>query len=334
MRLLTLLSILTPLVWTASLDHDLNSEWEEFKSYHKKQYSPAEEAVRRTVWEENLKRIAIHNLEASMGKHTYTLGMNAYGDMGHEEFLQNISAGCLMKFDGVETETETDSARFLPSDFIQVPQNVDWRKKQVVTRIKNQGHCGSCWAFSTTGSVEGQYARKYGKLVELSEQQLVDCSTQNNGCNGGMPDRAFSYIRQNRGIDSEVSYPYEGREGPCRFKRRKVVAKVVSHANIQWGDETALTKAIASVGPISVAIDASDPNLHLYHSGVFYSDSCSSTRINHAVLAVGYGTQAGHDFYIVKNSWGETWGDKGYILMTRNRDNNCGIATAASFPIL
>jgi len=313
------------------LDSDLDSEWQAYKSYHTKKYSSSEESLRRLIWEENLKRVALHNLEAAMGKHTYTLAMNEFADLSGEEFAKIVLGSCV-----IPKRNSTGAATFLKSPFITVPTAVDWRDKNLVTPIKDQKQCGSCWAFSTTGSLEGQHSKKTGKLVSLSEQQLVDCSGKfgNYGCMGGLMDNAFRYIKANGGIDTEASYPYEARDGHCRFKPADIGATVAGYTDIPEGDEAALTQAIATVGPISVAIDASHFSFQLYHTGVYYEKRCSSTRLDHGVLAVGYGTEDGQDFYWVKNSWGVSWGQKGYIKMARNRHNNCGIATQSSYPLV
>jgi len=212
---------------------------------------------------------------------------------------------------------------------------VDWVSKGAVTGIKNQGQCGSCWSFSTTGSVEGAHFLSTGKLVSLSEQNLVDCSTSegNDGCNGGLMDYAFQYIIKNHGIDTEASYSYTA-TGPnaCHFKAADVGATITSYTDVASGNEAALATAVDKQ-PVSVAIDASHTSFQLYSSGVYYEPSCSTSQLDHGVLAVGYGTDGSSDFWYVKNSWGTSWGIKGYIWMSRNRNNNCGIATAASYPI-
>jgi cathepsin L len=147
-------------------------------------------------------------------------------------------------------------------------------------------------------------------------------------------DQAFQYIKVNNGIDSEDSYPYEARDDSCRFKQANIVATDSGFKDIKQADENDLQNAIATVGPISVAIDASRPSFHFYSSGVYYDAQCSSQYLDHGVLAVGYGSDNGNQFYIVKNSWGTGWGSQGFIMMSRNKSNNCGIATAASYPLV
>jgi cathepsin L len=253
--------------------------------------------------------------------------MNKFGDLTSEEF----SALYLGSVRNVSDDEYENAFTYDPS--VKVGDAVDWRSKGAVTGVKNQGQCGSCWAFSTTGSTEGAWKIKKGSLVSLSEQNLVDCSKSNHGCNGGFMDTAFQYIIQNKGIDTEASYKYTARGGTCRYSSSNIGATLSSFKDVSKGSESALAQAISSIGPVSVAIDASQSSFQFYHSGVYYEKSCSSSRLDHGVLAVGYGTQ-GSDYYIVKNSWGDSWGMQGYILMSRNKQNNCGIATAASYPIV
>jgi cathepsin L len=299
--------------------------WHLWKATHGKAYqSYGEERVRYAIWQDNMRRITEHN---AAGEHTYTLKINKFGDMTGTEFAASL--GLPVNFN------QTKGSTYLAPSNTAAPDTVDWRDKGYVTPVKNQAQCGSCWAFSTTGSLEGQYFKKSGKLVSLSEQQLVDCSKKfgNMGCNGGLMDNAFKYIKQ-YGIESEADYPYKGKNGHCAYDASKIVTKVTGFTDIPEGDEDALKSAIATQGPISVAIDASHMSFQFYHTGVYNERRCSSTRLDHGVLAVGYGTLDGKDYWLVKNSWGPTWGLKGYIMMTRNKKNQCGIASAASYPLL
>ncbi|XP_047467561.1 cathepsin L.1 [Mugil cephalus] len=300
------------------------------RSYH----SPAEEAHRRQIWLNNRKLVLVHNMLADEGIKSYRLGMTYFADMENEEYKQQISMGCLNSFNA--SQPRRGSAFFRLAEVADLPNSVDWRDKGYVTGVKDQKECGSCWAFSTTGSLEGQTFKKTGKLVSLSEQQLVDCSKKygNMGCGGGLMDQAFQYIQANGGIDTEESYPYEAQDGPCRYNPATSAAQCTGYVDVTQGDEDALKEAVATIGPISVAIDASHSSFQLYESGVYDEPECSSSELDHGVLAVGYGSDNGNDYWLVKNSWGVGWGDKGYIKMTRNKSNQCGIATAASYPLV
>ncbi|XP_017288596.1 procathepsin L [Kryptolebias marmoratus] len=310
-----------------SLDPQLDQHWDQWKSWHQRKYHEKEEGWRRMVWEKNLKMIELHNLEHSMGKHSYRLGMNHFGDMTNEEFRQ------IMNGFKPSADRKTRASLFMRPNFLKVPDSVDWRSEGYVTPVKNQGSCGSCWAFSATGALEGQLFRKTGKLVSLSEQNLVDCSKPqgNHGCGGGWMDLAFQYIKDNNGLDSEASYPYKGTDQTCHYSSATRAVNVTGFVDISKGSEQALMEAVASVGPVSVAIDAGHSSFQFYSSGVYYEQRCSP-QPDHGVLAVGYGTENGDDYWWVKNSWGPGWGDKGYIKMSRNRNNNCAIASYASYP--
>ena len=234
----------------------------------------------------------------------------------------------------IPRDTNPKPALKFSASSAKVPSSVDWRPKGYVTPVKNQGQCGSCWAFSTTGALEGQHFNSTGKLVSLSEQNLVDCSKGNYGCQGGWPYVADEYIMNNKGIDTEESYPYKAEDEACRFSASSIGATMSNYVKIREGSETDLTQAAAEVGPISVCIDAAHSSFQNYQSGVYYEPACSSTNTDHCVLVVGYGASGSQDYYIVKNSWGTSWGMDGYIYMSRNRGNNCAIASYATYPIV
>jgi cathepsin L len=289
---------------------------------HAKVYQSDEEhAYRQSVFATNAKFVREFDSKAR----GFTVALNEYADMTGAEFKAMFNGMNVSKVAGL-TQTPVD----------QLPSSVDWRKKGAVTGVKNQGQCGSCWSFSATGSTEGAWFLKKGNLVSLSEQNLVDCSVAqgNQGCNGGLMDQAFQYIITNMGIDTEKSYPYTA-TGPnqCMFNARNVAATLSSFVDVSSGDEGALQQAVV-LTPVSVAIDASQQSFQLYSGGVYNEPACSSTQLDHGVLAVGYGSQDGTDYWIVKNSWGVNWGLSGYILMSRNLNNQCGIATAASYPVV
>lgn len=291
-----------------------------------------EELLRFKIFSENSLLIARHNSKYAKGLVSYKLGMNQFGDLLPHEFAK--------MFNGFRGEhTARRGSTFLPPANVNdssLPETIDWREIGAVTAVKDQGQCGSCWAFSATGSLEGQHFLKTGKLVSLSEQNLVDCSGAfgNQGCSGGLMDNAFQYIKSNDGIDTEKSYPYEAVDDKCRFKKENVGATDTGFVDIEHGSEDDLKKAVATVGPVSVAIDAAHSSFQLYSEGVYDEPECSSEQLDHGVLAVGYGVENGKKYWLVKNSWAETWGDKGYIKMSRDKDNQCGIASSASYPLV
>ena len=294
---------------------------------HGKEYQDELTELRRhAIWQANKKYVDEHN-EHLAKRVGFTVAMNEYADLDGAEFAKLLT--------GYRTRPNRQPApKMFVASNAKIPKEVDWRPKGFVTGIKNQGQCGSCWAFSATGSLEGQHFNATGNLVSLSEQNLVDCSGPegNDGCDGGLMDDAFEYVMKNGGIDTEASYPYVARDEKCRFKKANIGSTCSGYTDIPSEDEQALTEAIATIGPISVAIDASHNSFQLYSSGVYYEPDCSQTELDHGVLAVGYGVVNQKDMYIVKNSWGTSWGMQGYIYMSRNRNNNCGIATQASYP--
>ncbi|KAJ8398427.1 hypothetical protein AAFF_G00426820 [Aldrovandia affinis] len=314
----------------ALINPDLDLHWELWKEGHDKVYLfEAEDFARRQIWEKNLELISLHNLEASMGMHTYDLGMNHLGDLTPGEILDALA------LTRVPSDLSRGPSPFVGASRAPVPHSIDWRKLGLVTEVKSQGRCGSCWAFSAAGALEGQLMKVTGRLVSLSPQNLVDCSFKygNKGCHGGFMTQAFQYVIDNEGIDSDYSYPYTGMEGQCEYDASESAANCSNYRFLPKGDEMALKCALATVGPISVAIDAGQHRFHFYRSGVYHDPTCTH-KVNHGVLAVGYGTLDGEDYWLVKNSWGQGFGDHGYIRMARNKNNQCGIALYACYPIM
>eukprot|EP01111_Echinosteliopsis_oligospora_P001110 TRINITY_DN114_c0_g1_i1.p1 TRINITY_DN114_c0_g1~~TRINITY_DN114_c0_g1_i1.p1 ORF type:complete len:331 (+),score=90.95 TRINITY_DN114_c0_g1_i1:547-1539(+) len=312
----------------AYTEAEYQSTFSSWMVQHNKEYSADEFQLRYSVFKSNMDYVRAWNSEGS----STILGLNIFADLTNKEY-QSIYLGT--HIDGTE-RLRAAASKISTGVSDQYNSTVDWRTKGVVTPIKNQGQCGSCWSFSTTGSTEGAHALKTGNLVSLSEQNLMDCSTAegNQGCDGGLMDDAFKYIISNNGIDTEASYPYQGVQGTCAFKAANVGATLTSYTDVTSGDETALATAVTQQ-PVSVAIDASHISFQLYTGGVYHSIFCSATKLDHGVLAVGYGVDSDNNdkYWIVKNSWGDSWGVAGYIYMSRDRDNNCGIATSASYPI-
>ncbi|XP_034941110.1 cathepsin L [Chelonus insularis] len=341
MKILLLFSVaLFAVIEAVSFSDVVIEEWNAFKLQHKKQYeTPTEESMRMKIFSNNKYHIAKHNSKYEMGLVPFKLAINKYSDMLHHEFIHTLNGfnRTASNKKNLKGTKKLRGATFVSPAHVEFPKHVDWRKLGAVTPVKDQGHCGSCWSFSATGALEGQHFRTKGFLVSLSEQNLIDCSGKygNNGCNGGLMDQAFQYIRDNRGIDTEVSYPYEGQNDTCRYNPRTAGAEDVGFVDIPEGDEEKLMQAVATVGPVSVAIDASHESFQFYSEGVYDEPECSSTELDHGVLVVGYGTdENGKDYWLVKNSWGESWGQNGYIKMARNQKNQCGIASSASYPLV
>lgn len=284
-------------------------------------------------WVFNHKYIELVNAQ----KLTYNLGHNQFSGLSNDEFRNNVLS---KKF---ENNLFDDLA--LNQTYAALPSSVDWVKSGAVTPVKDQGQCGSCWSFSATGALEGAYYIKHGELVSFSEQQLVDCDTIKNGgsdlgCNGGEMDNAFKWISKNNGLCTENDYPYVSGTtktgGTCKTSCAVVkYSDIIKYVDVQHSDD-ALMSAIAGQ-PVSVAIEADQLDFQLYKSGVF-TGKCG-TNLDHGVLAVGYGTENGQDYYKVKNSWGVTWGQSGYILLGRGSSYNngkgqCGILLDASYPVV
>ncbi|XP_030149372.1 cathepsin L1-like isoform X4 [Lynx canadensis] len=313
------------------VDPNLDAQWFQWKAAHGKIYNVDEEGWRRAVWETNLKMIEQHNREYNQGKHSFTMAMNGFGDMTNDEFRHTMN--------GLKIQKGKNGKVFQIPSFVGISVPVDRREMADVSPMKNQGRCASGWAFSATGALEGQMFRKTGKRVSLSVQNLLDCSWPqgNEGCNGGLMSNAFQYVKNNGGLDTEESYPYVARDGPCKYRPEHSAANVTAFENIPQQEE-ALMMAVANMGPISAAIDASLDTFRFYKEGIYYDPKCSSEDLNHGVLVVGYGFQGkesdNQKYWFVKNSWGADWGMDGYIKMAKDRDNHCGIATMASFPIV
>jgi len=290
-----------------------------FMTQYNKKYAHDSFFYRYTVFKANMDKIYLSNKQG----HSYKLGMNEMGDMTHEEFKATK-----LGYNRVERPYARSKNMDGPHLNITNPAaSVDWRTKGAVTPIKNQQQCGSCWAFSTTGSMEGDVMIQGGTLVSLSEQQLVDCSGAygNQGCNGGLMDQAFEYIIANGGLTTEAGYPYTAQDGTCNVAT-PLAATIGSYVDVASGSESALVAAV-NVGPVSVAIEADQACFQFYSSGILSDPTCG-TNLDHGVLAVGY---SGTSYWIVKNSWGTSWGMSGYVEIAMGMDE-CGINTEPSYP--
>jgi len=299
-------------------------------------FSNGKEFIRRLeIFAKNVDAIDAHNLDKAQ---TYKLGLNQFAHLTFEEFLDEVNIG----------GTHPPNLRRKPADFLHsspsnpasLPASIDWVEQERVTEVKNQGSCGSCWAFSTVAAIEAAYAIKNNVKadLDLSEQQLVSCDNVDLGCNGGWMDDAFTWVKGNGGLTSESNYGYTsgttGKTGTCSTGYTNVAGSAPqSYTDVQTGSVTALQSAVAQQ-PVSIAIQANQLSFQFYSSGVL-TGRCGQ-NLDHGVLLVGYGTDAatGVDFWKVKNSWGTTWGESGYIRIERSADDLCGVLDAPSYPNL
>ncbi|KAK9510895.1 hypothetical protein O3M35_005576 [Rhynocoris fuscipes] len=312
-------------------DQHVDKEWEDFVTKHKKVYNEEqlEHHRRKEVFRQNLRFIHSKN-RAQLG---YNLAINHLADRTEDE---------LRALRGRKYSTDNNGASPFPYSAAELkqlsqdlPDQFDWRLYGAVTPVKDQSVCGSCWSFGTTGAVEGAYFVKTGHLIRLSQQALIDCSWGfgNNGCDGGEDFRSYQWMMKHGGLPLESDYGgYLGQDGYCHIDKVPLTAKITGYVNVTSNDENALRLAIFKHGPISVAIDAGHRTFSFYSNGVYYDPECKNRvdQLDHAVLAVGYGKMNGKDYWLIKNSWSNLWGNDGYVLMSA-KDNNCGVMTSPTY---
>jgi len=312
------MSPLTPtlvLLLAAAAMASTATEWAKFKLQHEKVYSEEEDNTRMNIWNKNVKMVAKHNSE----KHSYTMAINKFSDWTEEEFNN---------FLGYQARAERSTGKTFEN--VKTPETVDFRDEGKVTPPKDQGQCGSCWAFSATGALEGLWAKEMGELVSMSEQQLMDCGQ--GGCNGGHMINGWNHVAQAGGIQSEETYPYKHKDGHCQEDNSMFVAHCGGYEEVS-PNESAMESALVEIGyPISIGVHAGSSFQH-YHSGVYDDTHCKNGQLNHAILVVGYDKSGSEPYWIVKNSWGGSWGDHGYINMKMGV-NTCGMKADPCYPTM
>lgn len=309
----------------------LQQTHEQWMATHGRRYRDnAEKEARLKIFQENLEYVQNFN---SQPNRTFTLSVNPFADMTNDEFVNSRTGGLMVSTLSRPTDTQFYDSLSATS----APSSIDWRQKGAVTSVKDQHNCGSCWAHSAAGAVEALTKIKTGQLPNLSVQELVDCvprTVDSQGCRYGSPTEAFTYITNNGGITSGSNYPYQAKDGACDKKRASQhAAKISGFVGVPKNNENALMYAV-SKQPVAAFVDATGEQFQLYSGGVF-SGSCG-TAVNHIVLIVGYGTSSdGQKYWLIKNSWGQNWGEGGYIRLQRNSGSaqgRCAIAVNPSYP--
>ncbi|KAL3741713.1 hypothetical protein ACJRO7_017220 [Eucalyptus globulus] len=312
-------------------EEQLLKQHEEWMAIHGRVYKDTvEKAKRYEIFKENVKRINAFNNGKDVG---YKMAVNKFADLTNEEFRASYTG---YKRRPTRVLSSGEKKPFKYANFTAIPAALDWRTRKAVTPVKDQGGCGSCWAFSAVAAMEGITMIKKGKLVPLSVQELVDCDDDDDGCMGGLIDSAFEFIVSNGGLTTEANYPYQRIEGTCdTAKTANQAASITGYQDVPANNEKALLQAVANQ-PVSVAIEGGGDNFQFYSSGVF-TGSCG-TDINHAVTAVGYGKTSGSGgtkYWLMKNSWGTGWGESGYMRIQKDVSSEaglCGLATEAFYP--
>lgn len=288
--------------------------FQEYMRIQGKFYSTIEEFNSRfNAFKKNLENITEKN----------TAKLSKFMDLTPGEFKQKYLT---LKVSDLPKASLVDKAAKKPRNLQggNAPKSFDWRSKGIVSSVKDQGECGCCWAFSSLANIESQYAKKYSTILDLSEEQLLDCDITNGGCNGGNMEDAFKYIQSAGGVMRETEYRYTQIKDSCKFKKGKVVARLSGYKVFDTADEEEIKELLFTYGPLSAAVNAD--NMQNYTGGIMNDSEaiCPSANINHAILIVGYGEENGQGFWIVKNSWGQSWGEEGYFRIARGK-GTCGI---------
>lgn len=314
--LIALVASLTP---QEKEDQKAFKKFQKFMKKYNKHYSSIQEYMARfNIFRQSLK-------QKSNG--LYKKGITQFSDLTENEFRRkylNLNINILNTLQYTEVQHTISG---------EAPEAFNWVDQKALGAVKNQGSCGSCWAFSTVGNLEGLYYIKYGENKRFSEQQLVDCDDKDEGCNGGLMENTFEWIKENGGVQLESDYPYKGRDQQCKQDKEKLVVKVDSFVKLDSVDEEVIKEYLYKTGPLAIALNANP--LQYYYGGIVDDDekSCDPQGLNHGVVLVGYGSENGVDYWIVRNSWGASWGEKGYFRMLRGK-GTCGINTYVTSAVL
>ncbi|XP_037917795.1 procathepsin L-like isoform X1 [Hermetia illucens] len=299
----------------------------------KKYASRAEQTLREGIFKANQVLADKHNELFKAGKSTFEMGVNFLSDLKPEEFLSGLTG----RKKNPKGESKVKNRKSAAPPSVAVPDSFDWREKGGVTPVKFQGlECGACWSFAVTGSIEGHVFRKTGQLINLSEQNLVDCSTDygNTGCDGGYHDYGYEYVIENQGISKAEPYPYLEKQEKCQYKETERGTMIKGYVALPPGNETLIKEVVATLGPVAASVNAGPDSFQLYKGGIYDDQECNKDEVNHEILIVGYGSENGKDYWIIKNSWTDKWGEKGYMKLPRNANSFCGIASEGSYPVV
>ena len=316
LALLPLVASLTP---QEKEDQKAFKKFQKFMKKYNKHYSSIQEYMARfNIFRQSLKQ---------KKNGLYKKGITQFSDLTENEFRRkylNLNINILNTLQYTEVQHTISG---------EAPEAFNWVDQKALGAVKNQGSCGSCWAFSTVGNLEGLYYIKYGESKRFSEQQLVDCDDKDEGCNGGLMENTFEWIKENGGVQLESDYPYKGRDQQCKQDKEKLVVKVDSFVKLDSVDEEVIKEYLYKTGPLAIALNANP--LQYYYGGIVDDDekSCDPQGLNHGVVLVGYGSENGVDYWIVRNSWGASWGEKGYFRMLRGK-GTCGINTYVTSAVL
>lgn len=341
MKVYLVLLSLVAVVLAKTLSETRASQWKKFKLDFSRSFeSPKHEKHRENIFWNSVKTISRHNFEFRQGRKLFTMGINGFSDMTFEEYSalfkanETIQSMAAEKAKGIKFRPKIMYGSFNSTkrDF---PTSFDWREHGAVTKVKDQKTCGSCYAMGAIGSIESQYFIKHKKLIELSTQEIVDCGGNHTtfGCSGGISFRVYDYVKENH-ISTATDYPYKGKVGECRPVENKIKIHLKGYGFV-FADQDSdnLAEAVSKFGPIFASINSDHESFMRYSGGIYYNEECTD-QINHAVLIVGYGSDDGKDYWLVKNSFGEAWGESGYVKMSRNMGSDCGILGSPLFPII